>query len=172
MEQFQIPVMEDALKSSITAFHTTKITVSDPTKFTFVSSIPESMYRCVTAENNVMADYRKLTPTGPRKLTPEMQSALEVVDKPTKRRKKPDQKKKDAEGQSSQVTSPKKRKAKKGPSSVHKKRKIKKMAKKLKAASSSDSIMFRWIKIKLKAKMFILKPHQEEIHPLVPQLMR
>ena len=68
-----------------------------------------------------------------------MQSALEVVDKLEKRGKKSDQKKKDADGQSSHVTSPKKRKAEKGTSSVDKKRKIKKMAKKLKAVSSSDS---------------------------------
>ncbi|XP_023729286.1 extensin-like [Lactuca sativa] len=85
-----------------------------------------------------MADYRKLTPTGPMQLTPEMQSALEVVDKPAKKEKKPNQKK-DAERHSSQATSPKKRKAEKGPSSVHKKRKIKKMAKKPKPTSSSHS---------------------------------
>ena len=68
-----------------------------------------------------------------------MQSALEVVDKPEKRGKKPDQKKKDVEGQSSHVTTPKKRKAEKEPSSAHKKQKLKKMAKKPKAASTSDS---------------------------------
>ena len=86
-----------------------------------------------------MADNRKLTPTGPRQLTPEMQSALEVVDKPTKRGMKPDQKKKDAEVQSSHVATPKKRKSEKEPSATHKKRKINKMAKKPKATSSSDS---------------------------------
>ena len=85
IEHFQIPIMADVLYSSIATFHTTIIIISDPTKFMFIGSIPESMSRCVSSENNVIGDYRKLTPSGPRQLTPEMQSALEVVDKTEKR---------------------------------------------------------------------------------------
>lgn len=52
--------------------HSTKqnIIVSDRTKFLFVDSIPESMSHCVSGESKVMADYKKLTPSGPRQLTP------------------------------------------------------------------------------------------------------
>ena len=45
IETFQIPVMADALLSFVATFHMTKIIVSDPTKFMFIGSVPESMYR-------------------------------------------------------------------------------------------------------------------------------
>ena len=84
MEIFNVPVMADSLMATIATFHTSKIFVSDPTKFSFVGSIPESMYDCVSAESKVMAEYKKLPPTGPRALTPEMQKSLELADKPAK----------------------------------------------------------------------------------------
>ncbi|CAI9304193.1 unnamed protein product [Lactuca saligna] len=139
MEHFQVPFMADALKSSIATFHTTKITVPDPTNFLFVGSIPKSMYMCVSAESKVMADYRNLPPTGPRQLTPEMQTALDAVDTLAKRGKKPDTKKQEKEGQSSQAATPKKHKVEHAATSPRKKRKVKKMAKKPKTTSPSDS---------------------------------
>lgn len=84
IEHFQIPVMTDALLSCVATFHTKKIIFSNATKFSFNGSIPETMYRCVTSESKVMAEYRKLPPTGPRQLTPEMREALDVVEKPAK----------------------------------------------------------------------------------------
>ena len=101
IEKFNVPVMVDALKSLIATFHTTKIIVTDPTKFTFIVSIPESLYMCVTAENKVMDEYRNLPPTGPRQITPKMKTVLDVVHKPAKHGKKPDQKKQQKEDQSS-----------------------------------------------------------------------
>ncbi|KAL7605541.1 hypothetical protein Lser_V15G20563 [Lactuca serriola] len=137
IEKFNVPIMVDALRSSIGTFHT--IIVSDPTKFAFVGSIPESMYRCVFAKSKVIREYIKLPSSGPRHLTPEMQSALDVVDKPAKRGKKPDQKKQEKEGQSSKASTSKKRKAEQAAPSAPKKRKVKKMVRKLKEASPNDS---------------------------------
>ncbi|XP_023761201.1 uncharacterized protein LOC111909654 [Lactuca sativa] len=77
------------------------------------------MYMCVSSERKLMNEYRQLPPSGPRKLTPEMQSSLDAADKPTKRGKKPERKE-EKEGQSS------------------KKRKTKKKAHKPKAPSLSD----------------------------------
>lgn len=64
MEKFTIPVMVDSLKSPIATFHTTKIIVTDPTKFLFIGSIPESMYSYVSAESHIITEYKKLTPSG------------------------------------------------------------------------------------------------------------
>ncbi|XP_023758420.1 uncharacterized protein LOC111906873 [Lactuca sativa] len=97
------------------------------------------MYRCVSTESKVMADYRKLPPTGPRQLTSEMQTTLDVVDKPAKRGKKPDSKKHEKVGRSSQDATPKKRKTEQATPFETKKQKVKKMANKPKAASPSDS---------------------------------
>ena len=44
MEKFQVLVMANSLKSKIATFHTTKIILADFTKFSFIGSIPESMY--------------------------------------------------------------------------------------------------------------------------------
>lgn len=71
-----------------------------------------------------MAGYRKLSPTGPRQLTPEMQTTLEVVEKPTKRGKKSDSKKSETEGPSSHAATPKKCKADNAVPSSRKKKKI------------------------------------------------
>ena len=46
------------------------------------------MYRGVTAEIQVMADYGKLPPKQPRVLSPEQQAALDAVDKPSNRGKR------------------------------------------------------------------------------------
>ena len=65
-----IPLMKDALVASIATFHTKKIIISDPTKFHHNGSIPESMYRYVSAESHLMTEHRTRPPKGPRVLTP------------------------------------------------------------------------------------------------------
>lgn len=83
IDTLEVPMMKDALIVSISTFHTKKIIISDPTKFTHYGSIPETMYRGVTAESKVMVDYRQLPPKELRVLTPEQKAALEAVDKPS-----------------------------------------------------------------------------------------
>ena len=70
MEKFQVPVMADSLKSKIAMFHTTKIIVADFTKFSFIGSIPESMYHCVSKASKLISEYTKLPAMGPSPLTP------------------------------------------------------------------------------------------------------
>ena len=76
---------------------------------------------------------------GPRPLTSEMQQSLDMADKPAKRGKKGDTRKEIQEGTSSKPVTPKKRKGSTADPSAPKKRKLKKMAHKAKAPSSSDS---------------------------------
>lgn len=54
MERYQVPIMADSLLSSIATFHTTKIIVTDPSKYQFIGSIPESMYACVSLESHII----------------------------------------------------------------------------------------------------------------------
>lgn len=107
MGRFHVPIMGDSLLSSIAMFHTTKIIVTDPTKYLFNGSVPESMYACVSKESKVIQEYKKLPSLGPRELTPEMIRSIEDADRPTKRGKKADKKK---EGPSTKASTPKKRK--------------------------------------------------------------
>lgn len=132
----QIPIMANVLLSSVATFHTKKVIIADPSKFSHVGSIPESIYRCVPPSSKIMEAYRKLRPTGPRVLSPEMKVALDVVEKPTKRGKKKEYRTDDLdEGASSKPDKTKKsdkEKSKKRPSekeasSDHPK-KIKRMA--------------------------------------------
>ncbi|KAL7618147.1 hypothetical protein Lser_V15G04357 [Lactuca serriola] len=51
--------MVDSLLSSIATFHTTKIIVTDPTKFSYIASIPETMLGCISATSNLLHQYRK-----------------------------------------------------------------------------------------------------------------
>lgn len=104
----------------------------DPTMFRYIGSIPETMSRCVTSESRVMVDYRKLPPSGPRQLAPEMNSAVEATDKPAKRGKKLESRKDENKGPSS----PKKRKADTAAPSDHKKKKVKKMVKTTEGSNS------------------------------------
>lgn len=123
-------MMKDALVASIATFHTKKIVISDPTKFLHYGSIPETMYRGVTAKSKVMADYRQLPPKEPRVLTPEQQAALEAVDKPSNRGKRVT-----AKRETNKEEQPKPSKSTKRTSeseSSSKPKKIKKMAKRSK----------------------------------------
>ncbi|XP_023749557.1 uncharacterized protein PB18E9.04c-like [Lactuca sativa] len=129
--------MKDALVTSIASFHTKKIIISDPIKFDYYGSIPESMYRCVSAKSTVMADYIKLTLTEPRVLTSEQKVALESVDKPSNRRKRDTTKKDPTEEDNSKASKSRKRKSNKGDSS--KPKKIKKMARRTKSLTPPTS---------------------------------
>ncbi|XP_052621138.1 leucine-rich repeat extensin-like protein 2 [Lactuca sativa] len=136
INSLQISVMKDAVLSSIATFHTNKIIVADPKKFPHNGSIPETMYRYVSEESKVMAEYRLIPPKNPRQLTPEMQAALDEVEKTAKRGKKADSKKLETEEPSSKPVKSKKRKAEKAASSAPKK--VKKMARKPKTPSPSS----------------------------------
>ncbi|XP_052621019.1 gibberellin-regulated protein 14-like [Lactuca sativa] len=82
--------MADSLLSSIATFHTTKIIVTDPTKFSFTGPILEAMLGCISASSNVLQRYMKRPSVGPRELTPAMIRSIEEADKPAKRGKKPE----------------------------------------------------------------------------------
>ncbi|KAL7587958.1 hypothetical protein Lser_V15G37624 [Lactuca serriola] len=118
--------MQDSLLSSVSSFHTKKITVTDPNRFSHHGSILETMYRSVSQESRLMSEYKLLPPKTPRTLAPEMQAPLDEVEKPAKRGNKSILKKEDTEDTSSKPAKSKKRKAEKGDSSVPKK--VKKMA--------------------------------------------
>ncbi|KAL7617819.1 hypothetical protein Lser_V15G02560 [Lactuca serriola] len=132
-----IPVMKDALVASIATFHTKEIIISDPTNFHHKGSIPKSMYRCVSAESQVMAEYRTLPPKGPRVLTPEQQAALEAVDKPGNRGKCTTTKKDSTKEDKTKASKTQKRKSHKGDSS--KPKKLKKMARRSKSPTPPGS---------------------------------
>nr|KAJ0197055.1 hypothetical protein LSAT_V11C700366830 [Lactuca sativa] len=53
MDRLRVPIMADSLLSSIATFHTTKIIVADPTKFSFIGSIPEAMLGRISASRSV-----------------------------------------------------------------------------------------------------------------------
>ncbi|CAI9271195.1 unnamed protein product [Lactuca saligna] len=81
--------MADSLLSSITTFHTTKIIVIDPSKYSFIGSIPIVVFACVSYASNVIQEYKKLPSSGPSELTPAMICSIEEANKPAKRGKKP-----------------------------------------------------------------------------------
>ena len=80
-------MIKDSLKSSISTFHTTKIIISDNSKFTFVGSITETMFRSVPAASKILEEYKKLPSSGARTITPEMHTEIEEADKVKKRGK-------------------------------------------------------------------------------------
>ncbi|XP_023739199.1 uncharacterized protein LOC111887271 [Lactuca sativa] len=110
--------------------------VTDPSKFQFVGSIPESMYACVPGASRIIKTYKEFLPSGPRELTPDMIQSIHEADKPAPRGKKPDKKVvKGAKG-----PSPKKRKPTKAAQSPPpKKRKNQPSRKLILASSSSES---------------------------------
>lgn len=76
--------MQDALAFTVSTFHTTGIIVADNSKFSFIGSIPEAMFRDIPVSNNILEGYRKITPSGFRPVTPEMQAIIDEADKPKK----------------------------------------------------------------------------------------
>ncbi|XP_023764879.2 uncharacterized protein LOC111913403 [Lactuca sativa] len=131
--------MADSLLSSIATFHTTKIIVTDPTKYSFIGSVPETMLACVSAASNVLQQYRKISSSGPRELTPAMVRSIEEADKPAKREKKTDTQKETHVSKPTKGQTPKKRKSDKAAPSQPPPKKQKKPARKLILQSSSDS---------------------------------
>lgn len=69
---------------AIPIFHTSNFIVSDPTKFSFIGSLPEAMLNYVPTDNELINEYQKKHVSGPFPLTHEMQKALEEVNKPKK----------------------------------------------------------------------------------------
>ncbi|CAI9295083.1 unnamed protein product [Lactuca saligna] len=103
--------MADSFLSSIATFHTTKVIVTDPTKFPFIGSIPEAMIGRISASSNVLQQYRKCPSSGPRELTPTMIRSIEEADKPAKRGKKLDTQKDGPISKATKGQTPKKRKS-------------------------------------------------------------
>ncbi|XP_052625071.1 uncharacterized protein LOC128132503 [Lactuca sativa] len=140
--------MADSLLSSIATFHTMKIIVTDPSKYSFIGSIPAAMYACMSDASNVIQEYKKHPSSGPRELTPAMTRSIKEVDKPAKRGKKPETQKEvkatkptkgDKGGKVSKVQTPRKRKSEKAAPAQPKPKKVKKPARRLTLQSSSDS---------------------------------
>ncbi|KAL7588542.1 hypothetical protein Lser_V15G41069 [Lactuca serriola] len=52
MDRLNVSIMADSLISSIATFHTAKIIVIHPTKYSFIGSIPEAMYACESDASN------------------------------------------------------------------------------------------------------------------------
>ncbi|XP_052620068.1 uncharacterized protein LOC128126361 [Lactuca sativa] len=93
MDRNGVPIMADSLLSSIATFHTTKIIVTDPTKFSYIGFIPKTMLGSISASSNLLQQYRKRKSVGPRELTPTMLRSIEEADKPAKKGKKPESQK-------------------------------------------------------------------------------
>ncbi|KAL7619307.1 hypothetical protein Lser_V15G04057 [Lactuca serriola] len=138
MEKHNIPIVAGSPMSSIGTFHTTKIIVSDASKFPFNGLIPESMYGDVPADSRIIKTYKEFRRSGPRELTPEMLKSIHDADKPAPRGKKTDKGKQVAKGVKG--PSPKKRKTTKAVQSPPmKKRKTQPKRKLIIASSSSES---------------------------------
>lgn len=75
-------MMKDALAFSVSTFHTIGIIFADNSKFSFIGSIPKVMFRDIPASSKILEGFRKLTPSGFRPLTPDMQATIDVTDKP------------------------------------------------------------------------------------------
>ena len=98
MDKYHVPIVAGAPMSSIGTFHTTKIIVSDASKFPFNGSIPETMYGDVPADSRIIRTYKEFKRSGPRDLTPEMLKSIHDADKPAPRGKKADKGKQVAKG--------------------------------------------------------------------------
>ncbi|XP_023731482.1 uncharacterized protein LOC111879245 [Lactuca sativa] len=147
MDHLHVPIIADSLLTSIATFHTTKIIVTDPSKYSFIGSIPAAMYACVSDTSNVIQEYKKLPSSGPRELTPAMIRSIEEADKLAKRGKKHETQKEvrvtkptkgDKGGQVSKVQTPRKQKSEKATPTQPKPKKVKKPARRLILQSSSD----------------------------------
>ncbi|KAL7597884.1 hypothetical protein Lser_V15G24275 [Lactuca serriola] len=136
MDKFDVPTAAGASMSSIGTFHTTKIIVSDASKFSFIGSIPETMYGDVPSDSRIIRTIKEFKQSGPRELTQEMLKSIHDADKPVSRGKKAEKGKQVAKG--AKGPSPKKRKATKPAQSPQQKRRKTKPKRKLIIASSSD----------------------------------
>lgn len=101
--------MQDDVMASISTFHTTGIIIYDTSKFSFIGSISEAMFRDVPSSRKMLEGYRKLTPSRFHPLTPEMQVIIAEADKPKKGgkgAKKGEKKTTDKEGPSATAKRP------------------------------------------------------------------
>ena len=108
LDKYHVPVVANSPLSSIAVFHTTKIIVTDASKFQFVGSIPESMYACVPQDSRIIKTYKEFHRSGPRELTPEMVQSIHDADKPAPQGTKPDKGKDKKVVQGAKGPSPKK----------------------------------------------------------------
>ncbi|KAL7582299.1 hypothetical protein Lser_V15G44719 [Lactuca serriola] len=120
MDKFDVPTAAGASMSLIGTFHTTKIIVSDASKFSFIGSIPETMYGDVPSDSRIIRTIKEFKQSGPRELTQEMLKSIHDADKPVSRGKKAEKGKQVAKG--AKGPSPKKRKATKPAQSPQQKR--------------------------------------------------
>ncbi|KAL7590355.1 hypothetical protein Lser_V15G35622 [Lactuca serriola] len=138
MDKYNVSTADGAPMSSIVTFHTKKIIVSDASKFSFIGSIPESMYADVPADSRLIRTIKEFRQTGPRELTPDMLRSIHDADKPVARGKKGDKGKQVSKAPKG--PSPKKRKQQKPASSPQpKRRKTQPKRKFLIPSSSSES---------------------------------
>ncbi|KAL7609412.1 hypothetical protein Lser_V15G13559 [Lactuca serriola] len=135
-DKYHVPVVAGAPMSSIGTFHTTKIIVSDASKFPFNGSIPETMYGDVPADSRIIRMYKEFKHSGLRDLTPEMLKSIHDADKPAPRGKKADKGKQVAKGEKG--PSPKKRKTTRAAQSPQQKRRKTQPRRNLVIASSSS----------------------------------
>ncbi|KAL7611656.1 hypothetical protein Lser_V15G06890 [Lactuca serriola] len=136
MDKFDIPTPAGASMSSIGTFHTKKIIVSDASKFSFIGSIPETMYGVVPSDSRLIRTIKEFRATGPRELTPEMLKSIHDADKPVNRDKKADKGKQATKAPTG--PSPKKRKQPKAAQSPQPKRRKTQPKRKLVIPSSSS----------------------------------
>ncbi|CAI9278326.1 unnamed protein product [Lactuca saligna] len=141
IKQLKIPVMSDALISSIATLHTNNIIVANRSKFSFIVSIPDVMFRDVPPSSKILEGYRALTPSGPHPLFDEFQFILAEADKAKKGgrgSKKKNKKVTTKEGASEAEKSPSKKRKAPATSTVAPKRR-KQPARKRKSPTSSPS---------------------------------
>lgn len=128
MDRLHVPTMADSLLSPISTFYTTKIIVTDRTKYSFIGSIPDTMLTYVSATSNVLQQVRKIPSSGPRELTPAMVRSIDEADKPAKSGKKTETQKETKVTKTTKGQTPKKRKSDKAAPSQPQPKKQKKPA--------------------------------------------
>ncbi|KAL7582391.1 hypothetical protein Lser_V15G42272 [Lactuca serriola] len=138
MEKYQVPIVADSPLSSIGTFHTTKIIVSDASKFQFNGSIPELMFGDFPSDSHIIRTYKEFCRSGPRELTPDMIKSIHDADRPVPRGKKNEKGKDKKVVKGAKGPSPKKRKPTKAAQSPPLKKRKTQPRRKLKLASSSS----------------------------------
>ncbi|KAL7595143.1 hypothetical protein Lser_V15G31155 [Lactuca serriola] len=140
MDKYHVPIVANSPLSSIGTFHTTKIIVSDSSKFQFIGSISESMYGDVPSDSRIIRTYKEFRRSGPRELTPDMIQSIHDADQPAPRGKKNDKGKDKKVVKGAKGPSPKKRKPSKAAQSPPpKKRKTQPRRKLILSSSSTES---------------------------------
>ncbi|KAL7606592.1 hypothetical protein Lser_V15G17506 [Lactuca serriola] len=138
MDKYHIPIVAGSPMSSIGTFRTTKIIVSDASKFQFIGSIPETMYGDVPTDSRIIRTYKEFRRSGLRELSPEMLKSIHEADKPAARGKKTDKGKDKQIAKGGKGPSPKKRKTTKTVQSPPMKNRKTQLRRKLVIASSSS----------------------------------